>query len=120
MPAITVEAAAKSVAGRVDSSKVSFGFEMLLPILVQVLTSLITGCGREEEPAPVKVNAKVKALNEANPTRLLRRTTAAVIRDARPKRLKRTEAEELARAIIEEACESSPARVASVFRSLNG
>lgn len=118
MPQITVKSAAKSIALRVDQSKVSFGFEIFIPLIAQVLTSLLSGCGKQSEPDPAKLSANIRARNETNPRRLLRETTVAYMRDARPHKVKRSEAEEFAKHTIAEACESSPARLASVARSV--
>jgi hypothetical protein len=118
MPQITVTAVARDIAARVDQSKVSFGFEIFIPLIAQVLNSLLSGCGKQAEPDPAKLSANVRARNESNPKRLLREMTSAFMRDARPHKVKRSEAEEFAKQTIAEACESSPARVASVARSV--
>ena len=121
MPKITVKSTAERIAARVDAAAVGFDPITIITILLAVLPVMLKCFGQEDEPTPEKVNAAIKRQHESNPARLLRRTAVRVRQEAKQKenkRLSKDQAETLARAMIAEAVEATPARVASLCYSV--
>lgn len=117
MPKITVEGQAKSIAARVDANAVGFDPLTIITILTSLLPTLLKCFQKEDNQTPAQVNAAIKSQNENNPNRLLRRTVVAVRRES-PKRLTRSQAEEMAKAIIAEAVEATPQRTMALCNAV--
>ena len=112
--------AAERIAGRLPEG---YGFDpATITLLITTILPEILGClFRNDDTDPNQYQNRVRALNERNPVRLLRRTTLAVKREAwREKRqqLSYDEAKAIAAAMIEEAMAAEPVFGAAVGRDV--
>jgi hypothetical protein len=113
MPQITVKATAEKIAARVDADAVGFDPITIITIFSTVLPMLLKCWGKEDESDPQKVSAAIRRQHENNPVRLRRRTAIAIRRESET-RMSKAQSEILADAMIAEAVEATPARVASL------
>jgi hypothetical protein len=113
MPQITVKATAEKIAARVDADAVGFDPITIITIFSTVLPMLLKCFNRDDEPEPAKMNAAIRQQHENNPVRLRRRTAIAIRRESET-RMSKAQSETLADAMIAEAVEATPARVASL------
>jgi hypothetical protein len=112
--------AAERIAGRLPEG---YGFDpATITLLITTILPEILGClFRNDDTDPYQYQSRVRALNERNPVRLLRRTALAVKREAwREKRqhLSYDEAKIIAAAMIEEAMAAEPVFGAAVGRDV--
>lgn len=111
-----LEEQAKKIALRVGSNRVSIGMASVISILISVIPQVISCWNKEDEADPAKVNAAIKAKHDKTPVRLQRQTAIAVRKKApRGEKPSAADAQVLAQAMIAEACEAAPDRVATVF-----
>lgn len=117
----TSEQASMRIVDRVKAMGVKFGFE-LLPFVLPLVSRLFGCLTDNDDVTPSTAQDRVQTLHEKDPTRLLRRTTKAVHRHARKegRRLTDEQAESIARATIDEACECDSDECAATFASMLG
>ena len=117
----TSEQASMRIADRVKATGVKFGFE-LLPFILPLVSRLFGCLTDNDEVTPSTAQERVHSLHKKDPTRLLRRTTKAVHRHARKegRRLTDEQAEAIAQANIDEACECDGKECCAVFASMLG
>jgi hypothetical protein len=117
----TSEQASMRIANRVVGLGVKFGFE-LLPFILPLVSRLFGCLTDNDEVTPSTAQERIQTLHEKDPARLLRRTTKAVHRHARKegRRLTDDQAEVIAKATIDEACECDDRECCAVFASMLG
>lgn len=117
----TSEQASMRIANRVTGSGLKFGFE-LLPFILPLVSRLFGCLTDNDEVTPSTAQDRVQTLHKKDPTRLLRRTTKAVHRHAKKegRRLTDEQAEAIAQATIDEACECDIDECAATFASMLG
>ena len=117
----TSEQACMRIADRVKESGVQFGFE-LLPFLLPLVPRLYGCLTDNDEVTAETAQDRVIELHLKDPARLLRRTKKGVMRHAKKenKRLTPEQAEVIAQAHIDEACECDQQECYAVFASMQG
>ena len=111
--------AAKRIAGRLPEG---YGFDpATITLLITTIIPEILGCLFDnDDRTPDTYQDRVRAMNERNPVRLLRRTALKVKREAWRKdrqHLSYSQAEVIAVAMIEEAMAAEPVFSAAVGRN---
>jgi len=111
-PIITQQA--RAAADRIDADAVGIAPGIIFSILSLVIPSLLS-CLRGEEPNPDEVQAAVLKARERNPDRLQKRVRNRVTRKAKRQgqKLSREQADTMASAVINQACEVTSATVAA-------
>ena len=112
--------AAERIAGRLPEG---YGFDpATITLLITTILPEMLGClFRNDDTDPSQYQNRVRALNERNPVRLLRRTTRAVKVEAwreKRQRLSDDEAKAIAEAMIAEAMAAEPVFGAAVGRDV--
>ena len=112
--------AAKRIFGRLPSG---YGFDpATITLLITTIIPEILGCLFDNDDTdPNQYQNRVRAMNERNPVRLLRRTTRAVKRESLrqdQQRLSNDEAKAIAEAMIAEAMAAEPVFGAAVGRDV--
>jgi len=103
----TIDEQAQCVAARVDAEAVGFDPITILTILVQVLPMLIGCFTRKDSPDPQETTTILRKYHERNPDALLRRT-AARIRAQADEPMTKSQAVQLAQAVIDQALSVDP------------
>jgi hypothetical protein len=116
----TQQAAVKRIASRLPEG---YGFDpATITLLITTILPEILGClFRNDDTDPYQYQSRVRALNERNPVRLLRRTTRAVKVEAwreKRQRLSDDEAKAIAEAMIAEAMAAEPVFGTAVGRDV--
>ena len=112
--------AAERIAGRLPEG---YGFDpATITLLITTILPQILGCLFDNDDTNVNdYQNRIRALNERNPVRLLRRTTRAVKRESLrqdQQRLSNDEAKAIAEAMIAEAMAAEPVFGAAVGRDV--
>ena len=112
--------AAKRIFGRLPEG---YGFDpATITLLITTILPQILGCLFDNDDTNVNdYQNRIRALNERNPVRLLRRTTRAVKRESLrqdQQRLSNDEAKAIAEAMIAEAMAAEPVFGAAVGRDV--
>lgn len=112
---MSLQANAERIAGKVDANLVGLDPITIVTILTTVLPLLISCFKKQDEPEPAEVAEAVRDANARNPRKLLRRTTRSVKHES-DVRLTTQQAEEIAQAIIDDACSQPDSVVAEACR----
>lgn len=111
-----IEKAAEAIAGRLETPERGFveWVALLMPVIQQLLSCLF----ENDDVGPAEVQARVRQLNAKNPARLLRRTKVNIRKQARRdgQRMTDAQAEEAARAAIDECLSADHQDVAAAGR----
>ena len=111
-----IEKAAEAIAKRLETPERGFveWVTLLMPIIQQALSCLF----HNDDVGPAEVQSRVRQLNAKNPQRLLKRVRLNAQKQARRegKRLTQSQAEEVARATIDECLNADHQDVAAAGR----